>query len=219
MSKKRKIILGGALLCFAFIAFTVIRAMYEGQPVYFDTVVRNTIISWRNSILNPILIGITYLGNSQTIIMFCVVLLLFKRTRAEYGIPLSITSACSATIQTVIKGIVERPRPPVENFLISQGGFSFPSGHSCTGIVFYGLLAYLLFHTDVDNYVYKIMSRGCIVLFLMIGCSRIYVGVHYPTDVLGGWALGTVILMVALCIIDKIREIQKDKNVEIKVGM
>lgn len=203
MSVKRIVVLSGALLCFAFITFNVISTMTTGETLVFDTVIRNTVIGFRNELLNPILTGVTYLGNPNTIIFFCIALLFFKKTRVEYGMPLGITVSCSATIQTIIKVIVHRSRPPVENFLILQGGFSFPSGHSCSGLVFYGLFAYLLFHTTVDKTVHKIVGHLFIVLILVIGFSRIYVGVHYPTDVLGGWSLGLAILMVSISVIDR----------------
>lgn len=212
MNKKRTFIFSGALLCFAFIAFNVINSMATVEPLVFDTVIRNTIIGLRNELLNLILTGVTYLGNPNTIILFCIVLLFFKKTRVEYGMPLGIAVSCSATIQTIIKVIVHRPRPPVENFLILQGGFSFPSGHSCSGLVFYGLFAYLLFHTAVDKTVHKILGNVFIALILVIGFSRIYVGVHYPTDVLGGWSLGLTILMVAISVIDRWKSPKNRQN-------
>ncbi|QIB67940.1 phosphatase PAP2 family protein [Aminipila butyrica] len=206
MNKKRIFILCGALLGFLSIAFAVINAKQSGIPLAFDTIVRSAIIGCRNPLLNPLLIAITYLGNSLTIVFFCIILLFFKGTRMNYGFPLSIAASCSATIQTIIKWLIQRPRPPVENFLISQGGFSFPSGHSCSGLVFYGLFAYLLFHTPVDKSVYKVLGTGCILLFLCIGISRIYVGVHYPSDVMGGWLLGLAIWTVAVTVVDKFRK-------------
>ncbi|MHC1723378.1 MAG: phosphatase PAP2 family protein [Aminipila sp.] len=215
MNKKRTFIFSGALLCFAFIAFNVINSMAAGEPLVFDIVIRNTIIDLRNEFLNPILTGVTYLGNPNTIIFFCIVLLFFKKTRVEYGMPLGIAVSCSSTIQTIIKIIVHRPRPPVENFLILQGGFSFPSGHSCSGLVFYGVFAYLLFHTAVDKTVHKVIGRLFIILLIVIGISRIYVGVHYPTDVLGGWSLGLAILMVAISVIDRWKhpKIKENSNI------
>lgn len=205
MNKKRVFILSGAVLCFAFIAFNVINSMRSGNILVFDTIVRNIVIGWRNEVLNPIVINITYLGNSDTIILICIILIFFKKTRLQYGVPLAITVTCSFTIQTIIKVLVQRARPPVENFLISQGGFSFPSGHSCSGLVFYGLFAYLILYTAVDKIVYKVIGSLFIALFLAIGISRIYVGVHYPTDVLGGWSLGLIILIIAISVVESIR--------------
>lgn len=214
MEKNRKYIIIGALVCFVFILFNVMNSMAQGKPLIFDTIVRSAIIGCRNEILNPILIHITYLGNAKTIILFCTVLLLYKKTRIEYGLPLAIADSCSATIQTIIKVIVHRPRPPVENFLISQGGFSFPSGHSCSGLVFYGLFAYLLFHTAVDKTVHKVLGISFIALFLVIGVSRIYIGVHYPTDVLGGWSLGLAILTTAIWVLNKLESKKKKESIQ-----
>ncbi|QAT41741.1 phosphatase PAP2 family protein [Aminipila luticellarii] len=209
MNKKRIFIFSGAIVIFAFIWFYVSRSMAEGKPLIFDTIVSSAIIGFRNEFLNEILTGITYLGNSKTIIFFCVILLFFKRTRIEYGMPLAIAASCSSAIHTFVKIMVHRPRPPVENFLISQGGFSFPSGHSCSGLVFYGLFAYLIFHNAVDKTVHKVMGTLFIILFIAIGISRIYVGVHYPTDVLAGWALGLSILMVTIEILERLRNRRK----------
>lgn len=203
MNRKRVFIFSGALLCFAFVAFNVIYSMTIGENLEFDTIIRNVIIGYRNDILNPIFIFITYLANFETIIFICVILFFFKKTRVQYGVPLAITASGSATIQTIIKILVERSRPPVENFIIIQGGYSFPSGHSCSGLVFYGLLIYLFIHTIVDKTVNKIFSSIFITLILLIGISRIYVGVHYPTDVIAGWLLGLAILMIAITVIDK----------------
>lgn len=206
MVNKKVLTLSGALLCFAFISFYVFNSMISDEALLFDTAIRNFIIGLRNDLLNPIIIGITYLGNSKTIIFICLVFIILKKTRFKIGIPLSITVSCSWIIQTIIKEVVERARPPVENFLIIQGGYSFPSGHSCSGLVFYGFLIYLVLHTAVDKTVYKIFKNVLIILILLLGLSRIYVGVHYPTDVIAGWSLGVAILTIAICILEKLRE-------------
>ncbi|MFV0516755.1 MAG: phosphatase PAP2 family protein [Aminipila sp.] len=209
--KQKIIIVSGALLCFAYIAFWVIQSINTGQPIGFDTVIREFFMQIRSEPLTIIATGITYLGNSKTIIIMCILLLIFSKTRMSFGVPLSVAALSSATIQTIIKVLIQRARPPVENFLIVQGGFSFPSGHSCSGLVFYGLFAYLLFHNNVDNSVYKLLGKLFIVLFILIGLSRIYLGVHYPTDVLGGWCLGTAILTVSIGVIQKLKTDKLEK--------
>jgi undecaprenyl-diphosphatase len=176
-----------------------------GKVLVFDTVIRTFVLASRNDLLTSILVPITYLGNSQIIIIICTILLFLKNSRRKYGFPLAITTCISVTIQTFIKVTVHRPRPDLVDFLISQGGYSFPSGHSCTGLVFYGLFAFLVLHNIKDRKVARTMAAGFICLFLLIGVSRIYVGVHYPTDVLGGWSLGTAILMTAISVIIKMK--------------
>lgn len=205
MNKNRGIIIGGALACFAIIAYFVCTSLVTGNVLMFDTVIRTFLMESRNDMLTSILVPITYLGNSRTIIMICIILLFLKNSRRKYGFPLAITTCVSVTIQTFIKVTVHRPRPDLADFLISQGGYSFPSGHSCTGLVFYGLFAFLVLHNMKDRKVARTMATVFICLVVLIGISRIYVGVHYPTDVLGGWLLGTAILMTAISVIIKMR--------------
>lgn len=203
------------MACFTLIAYFVRHSLYENQPMAFDTIIRETLIGLRGNILNHMMVGITYLGNSQNIIFICMILLFLARSRRIYGFPLAITACFSVTIQTLAKVAIQRPRPDLSQFLITQGGYSFPSGHSCTGLVFYGLFAYLALHNVKDRKLARSIAAAFICLIILIGISRVYVGVHYPTDVLGGWSLGISILMVAIEIIDRIRGRKKESNIQI----
>lgn len=192
--------------CFISLMIWVVSNMNAGTLPWIDVTVREFIIGLRNDWLNPIVIAITTLGNSKTIILWCVLLVLFGRRRLEFGVPISIACIVSVTIQTTLKEIIARQRPPVENFLIEQGGMSFPSGHSCTALLFYAFLGYLLIHKIVDKSVYNLIGKVLLVLPFFIGSSRIYVGVHYPTDVLAGWSLGisfTIIAITVLALVEK----------------
>lgn len=215
MNKKRAWIFGAAVACFTLVAYFVRHSLYENQPMAFDTIIRETLIGFRGNSLNHIMVGITYLGNSQNIIFICIILLFLARSRRIYGFPLAITACCSVTIQTIAKVAIHRPRPAITEFLITQGGYSFPSGHSCTGLVFYGLFAYLAFHHIKDKKIAYAIVAAFTGLILLIGISRVYVGVHYPTDVLGGWCLGISILMIAIEIIDSVRGRKKQANAQI----
>lgn len=206
MNRKKYLILSGALLCFVFITVNVIGSLNTGEPLAVDTVIREGILGLRCRILNVIMTIITYMGNSETIIFICIALLFFKKTRTELGVPLTVTISLSSILHTAIKLAVQRPRPPVTDFIISQGGYSFPSGHSCSALVFYGLFAYLIIHMPVDKTVGKVAAVCGIALAAAIGFSRIYVGVHYPTDVLGGWSLGIVVLTTAITIIEWLKK-------------
>ena len=104
-----------------------------------------------------------------------------------------------------------RPRPDVSLHLIEQGGWSFPSGHSISGLLMYGLLAWLILRY-ARNQKFRIIAAVLLtLLWVGVGLSRIYLGVHYPTDVLGGWLLGMVILMITIAVIEKIEEKRKAK--------
>jgi len=93
-------------------------------------------------------------------------------------------------ITKITKNLFHIPRPPAELNLVDPHGFSFPSGHSMVSMVFYGLLVYFCFKY-IKNVWIKMSSIFILVLLvILIGLSRIYLGVHYPSDVIGGFSLG-----------------------------
>ena len=195
----------------------------------FDESIQNWIFSLRNDALTTFFIPLTYSGNWQTVTLVCLILLLFPKTRKAYGIPLTFSALLSLTLYELLKFIFQRPRPDISFHLISQGGYSFPSGHSLTAFVVWGTLILLLHaYANRENRPRKVIHKTIsspqhgenisspqslrfphlqnkktvffatvligIYIFLM-GISRIYLGVHYPTDVLGSWLLGGGILV------------------------
>ena len=95
-----------------------------------------------------------------------------------------------------------RPRPDHLR-LIKQNGYSYPSGHSMISIAVYGFLIYYVYH-KVKNKALKIALIILLsLLIILIGISRIYVGVHYPSDVLGGYTLSLLIIIVVILGVDK----------------
>ena len=159
----------------------------------------------------------------------------------KIGIPIGAVAIIGSAINKIFKHTILRPRPDVSLHLIEQGGWSFPSGHSISGLLLYGFLVWLIRRyvnsmasagidtenqTDADRmlanksraycslFANKSGSRCCLfaniatvvltVLWIGVGLSRIYLGVHYPTDILGGWTLGMVVMMAAIMIIEKI---------------
>ena len=178
----RSIIIGGALICFAYIAYTI--SSYD--VLTFDIVIREWAYAQRSPVLNKILIGITYLGNWQTIVTLGFVLLVHPGTRQKIGLPFAITAASSTIIYKVAKSI-------------------FQSGHSMNCIVIYGILIYLTRRYCRNRMAANLITVLLSLLIVAIGCSRVYVGVHYPTDILGGWSLGIAVLTAAIIIIEQIR--------------
>ncbi|MEG0268287.1 MAG: phosphatase PAP2 family protein [Carnobacterium sp.] len=99
----------------------------------------------------------------------------------------------------LVKIIFHRERPTIEHLVI-QGGFSFPSGHSMGSLICYGGLAFLTFHLYKKSTPSLVVLLVTILFILLIGLSRIYVGVHFPSDVIGGYLLGAswLTLMIGL---------------------
>lgn len=168
----------------------------KGATMNFDIVVQNAVFAIRCNPLTSFFTALTHTGDWQVVVALCAGLLFFSRTRYTYGIPLAYGALGGTFLYEILKYIFQRTRPDASLHLINQGGFSFPSGHSLTIMLVYGLFILLI----RKEYLHKNKTAVTITTVLiglyifLIGFSRIYVGVHYPTDVLGGWLLSLFIL-------------------------
>ena len=144
---------------------------------------------------NPTLIQmmlVASLAGSQVIIVAAVALGLFFiwHRNGRDLILLTVTVGGEELINLIFKSVFNRPRPIFSDPVALANGFSFPSGHAMASMVFYGLIAYFLMRRSKS-----ILERFLIVLIgllivAIIGFSRIYLGLHYPSDVLGGYSAG-----------------------------
>lgn len=183
--------------------FAILFFVTSGRAQVFDDSVRFFFYDMRANWLTPVVKGITYVGNWQSIVILCLILLIIKPTRITYGIPVSAGAIFVTILNKIIKNIVERPRPDEIFRLIEEGGFSFSSGHSITSMFVFGMLIYLV-RTNVKNPVTaNILTVILLIPTIFIGLSRIYLGVHYPTDVLAGWCLGISVMVAAMAIVEK----------------
>lgn len=193
------------LIIFGFIALQVSLAMVAGGEIPMDEVIRYWVYDHRSPLLNYLFIPITYMGNWQTITILAAILLAIPATRKKIGIPFSVISISSTIIYKLVKGFFQRPRPELDVRLIPQGGYSFPSGHSMNCIVCFGILIYLVRRYCPNRKIANLLTVLLTLLIIGIGTSRVYVGVHFPTDVLGGWSLGLAFLFSAIILLEKFR--------------
>jgi undecaprenyl-diphosphatase len=135
---------------------------------------------------------VTWLGSMAVIIPVGLVVGLLLLWRARRWQPLSLLTAAVAgavALYNVVKGLVERPRPPAELWIGHFSGYSFPSGHATQSIAFYTLMAFVLGRGHPLRARVFLWSAAAAVA-LVVGASRLYLGAHWLTDVLGGYALG-----------------------------
>ncbi|WNR43993.1 phosphatase PAP2 family protein [Paenibacillus roseipurpureus] len=154
----------------------------------------------------------TFLGSGSTeFILFFLVggILIFKFKHKWETLVLFVGVLGAWLMNTALKGIFERDRPAADGWLIEEDGFSFPSGHSMVSILFYGLLAYLLWVNmrRIWKAAWLVPVIG-IVIIVCIGLSRIYLGVHYPSDVVAGYLAGGIGLIGCTHAVRRIRHRQ-----------
>jgi len=161
------------------------------QELYpFDTLVSGWIQGWRQPWLTEMMRGITFLGSATAVIPLSLLALwlLGRRVSSRAAQLSGAVLVGGVALEEGLKRMFHRPRPP-RPWLTEASGFSFPSGHAMIGIIAYGLLAYWLWKLLPRPY-NRLAAVLAVLFFLAIGLSRVYLGVHYPSDVLAGFAAG-----------------------------
>lgn len=161
--------------------------------IYIDSIVYKFIINFKSDTLTSFFKLITKLGTFKMTFIIGCILLLMLRKKTYFILP--FTSIFIKLINIFGKAITNRPRPNILR-LISINESSFPSGHSMLSITIYGLLIYIIYSNIYKNSVKWILIILLCLIIILIGISRIYLGVHYFTDIVGGYILGIIYLLV-----------------------
>ena len=202
--KKRDIIISSILLLIFISMYLLV--LFNKNVI--DEVIYNFIISVRCDFLDNYFKIITHLGDPILVSIVVIIgVILFKKREK---ILLLISVGGGTLINTIIKNTICRERPDHLR-LIKQGGYSFPSGHSMITICLYGLLIYLVLKNIKNKYIKIISIIILSIIIISLPISRIYVGVHYPTDVIAGLCLGGIILIFS---INSINSVWGNKNEE-----
>ena len=164
----------------------------------------------------PIAKFITNFGGAIFLITLTVILFILIKNK-KIGLSILTNLVVIAGLNQVIKRILQRPRP-TEYKIIEETGYSFPSGHSMVSMAFYGYLIYLIYKYVKNKYVKWISIIALSILICFIGISRIYLGVHYTSDVLGGFLLSISYLIIYVSVVNKFLIVTTDiyNNIEMK---
>jgi len=210
----------GAILTIFFVSiFIKILKNYfnHAKLVQFDLRVINLFSTFRYEKLNHQALFITYLAKGEVvvvgIIVISLILILIKKWRFLKALLISVLGG--ELFVWIIKNLIDRPRPPLVNAIVNETTYSFPSGHTFVAIAFYGLLGYFIIQSERNKFV-KIISLFLIsILIILIGLSRVYLGAHWPSDVLASLVSGAAwlsILITWLKIKNKFIPLPKSKN-------
>ena len=159
---------------------------------HLDHSLEATIALHRTPLLTDVFLFITSLGDARiiTVVVVSLLLVLWRHKRYAYKVGLLVSLLGALGTAEILKLVVERPRPlpPIE--LIHEAGYSFPSMHAATSMATYGFLIYVIWRLVHPPHHRAPAIALSAVLILLIGCSRMYLGVHYLTDVIAGYAIG-----------------------------
>ena len=198
-----------ALLLFicALVAFSIIAyRIFNLQNEQFDFLVFDWVSAYISGSITRFMQFITFFGNHQFLIpanLVLIIYFLFLKKHRWYSIKVPVIAIGGVSLMFLLKQFFNRPRPLVP-LLEPVKGLSFPSGHALMSMSFYGLLIFLVWE-NVSNKVWKWILTVLLLMFIfLIGLSRIYLRLHYFSDVIAGFAAGIIWLSLSIWIIRRI---------------
>lgn len=156
----------------------------------------------------PIAKFITNFGGAIFLIILTILLIVVLKNK-KVGLSICINLVVVTILNQLLKRLLQRPRP-TEFRIIEETGYSFPSGHSMVSMAFYGYLIYLIYRFVKNKYLKSISIVLLSLLICLIGISRIYLGVHYTSDVLGGFLISISYLVIYISASNKFFKERKD---------
>lgn len=200
-------------LLILFVLAKLAEEVLEREAFAFDT----SFLLWLHQFANPsldnLMLFITNLGNSSTVVIVAGVTLgiLWLRGYREEAKVFVLACLGALLLNTGLKLFFSKARPHLWTLLISEKSFSFPSGHALGSMVLYGFIAYIL-ATHYPKFSHIIYTLA--VLFIAaIGISRLYLGVHWPTDVIAGYGVGFLWLIICITML-KLQRLRQGQSLD-----
>lgn len=203
------------LLFICLIGFLALAEEVFHQEIMNGDIVGYDIVSklFKFNVSTPIAKFITNFGGAIFVISLTTILFFVIKDK-KIGISIITNLGIVTILNQIIKFIMQRPRP-TEFRIIEETGYSFPSGHSMVSLAFYGYLIYLIYKYINNKHLKRTLIIILSVLICIIGVSRIYLGVHYTSDVLGGFLISFAYLLIYIELVNKfVLEKNKDDRKE-----
>jgi membrane-associated phospholipid phosphatase len=202
-----------AIFMLALVAFVyLVRRVFVLENNAFDQKVFDFLQQYVTPTNNKIMTAITYLGKHEFLIPANLVLIayyLFIKKHRWYSIKIPAVALTSLALMFLLKHLFGRERPLIP-LLEPARGLSFPSGHALMSMTFYGLLIYITWHSVKNIRLKWSLISFLFLLIIIIGFSRIYLRVHYTSDVLAGFAMGWLWIVVSLKVLRRIEKQGKE---------
>jgi membrane-associated phospholipid phosphatase len=178
------------------------------EDVFNKEIMKGDIIGYKiistfliSDFMTPIAKVITNLGSAVFLIALTIILIIVIKNK-KIGLSIFLNLSFVTILNQLLKRILQRPRPN-EFRIIEETGYSFPSGHSMVSMAFYGYLIYLIYKYVKNKYIKWGFITLLSILIVSIGTSRIYLGVHYTSDVLGGFLIAVSYLIIYISGVNK----------------
>ena len=195
---KKNYLLFIIIICLVITGF-ILESVYEKEILEFDKLAFS-LFKIRTPLLTKIFLIITNLGSPYVLILLTLLSFLLKNKKLSFIITGNL--GLITIINQVLKFIVKRPRPS-DLFLIVETGYSFPSGHSMVSLSFYGLLIYFIYKYFKNKKLKIFFITLLSLIIVLIGVSRVYLGVHFVSDVISGFLLSLSYLIIFIKVINK----------------
>lgn len=203
------------ILFICLIGFLALAEEVFHQEIMNGDIVGYDIVSklFKFNVSTPIAKFMTNFGGAIFVISLTTILFFVIKDK-KIGISIITNLGIVTILNQIIKFIMQRPRP-TEFRIIEETGYSFPSGHSMVSLAFYGYLIYLIYKYVNNKHLKRTLIIILSVLICIIGVSRIYLGVHYTSDVLGGFLISFAYLIIYIELVNKfVLEKNKDDRKE-----